>query len=96
MPEENLPLSPNLHTVAKRLGLDPEQVTLGDVLGYIDTLKWCLNDSAKRVSELLRHMPRDPEQKATRPLLSRREEHLHAIHAYRNYATREKSNLFFV
>lgn len=93
MNDEKLPMSPNLHSVARRLGLDPEEVDIDDVLGYIDTLKCCLHDASERVEELLLHMPRDPHKKATRPLSTRRDTHLIAIKQYHNYASRSGSKI---
>lgn len=93
MNDEKLPMSPTIHSVARRLGLDPAEVDIDDVLGYIDTLKCCLHDASERVEELLLHMPRDPRVKASRPLNSRRDTHLIAIKEYHNYASKSGSKL---
>ena len=88
MNDEKLPISPTIHTVAKRLGLDPAEVDINDVCGYIDTLKLCLRDASERLNELLIQMPRDPRKKVTRPLESRRNSHLEAIKHYDQYGSR--------
>ncbi len=88
MNDEKLPISPNLHTVAKRLGLDPAKVDIDDVCGYIDTLKFCLRDASERLEEMLLHVPRNPQKKVTRPLETRRNTHLTALRTYRKYSSR--------
>ena len=88
MNTEELPISPTIHTVARRLGLDPAKVDINDVCGHIDTPKLCLRDASERLNELLIQMPRDPQKKVTRPLESRRNSHLEAIKHYNQYGSR--------
>ena len=88
MNTEKLPISPTIHTVALRLGLDPAEVDINDVCGHIDVLKLCLRDASERLTELLIQIPRDPQKKITRPIESRRNSHLEAIKHYNQYGSK--------